>query len=130
MAYLALAEGPINPANLDDLVGAPATDAAWQAARHLLVRDYQGAWSIFHNSFRLFLRAQTGLRHGLTDEAAVRRRYAELADTHFTRSVVAAWFALLPPRAVVELELLLGAEIHVPDDMHLCFRDGFGKVRE
>ncbi len=80
LAYLALAEGPISPISLDVLVGRDATDAAWRAAGHLLVRDHRNAWSIFHNSFRLFLRARTGLRHGVADEVAVRRRYRELAD--------------------------------------------------
>ena len=80
LAYIALAEGPISPVSIDILVGSDATDAAWQAAGHLLVRDYSNAWSIFHNSFRLFLRDRTGLRHGLVDEDGIRRRYGELAD--------------------------------------------------
>ncbi|MGF7207930.1 energy-coupling factor transporter ATP-binding protein EcfA2 [Skermanella aerolata] len=80
LAYVALAEGAISTNSLDDLVGTGATDAAWNAAGHLLVRDHRYAWSIFHNSFRLFLRTQIGLRHGVNDEAAVRRWYNELAD--------------------------------------------------
>lgn len=80
LAYVALAEGPLSTNSLDGIVGARATDDAWQAAKHLLVRDHQGGWSIFHNSFRLFLRTRTGLRHGVADEAGVRRRYGELAD--------------------------------------------------
>lgn len=80
LAYVALAEGPISPVSLDALVGSETTDTAWQAAGHLLVRDHRRAWSIFHNSFRLFLRAKTGLRHGVADEGAVQRRYSELAD--------------------------------------------------
>ena len=80
LAYVALAEGPIRPVCLDGIVGSDATDAAWTAAGHLMVRDKWNAWSIFHNSFRLFLRARTGLRHGVTDEASIRLRYGELAD--------------------------------------------------
>ena len=80
LAYVALAEGPISPTSLDGIVGSSATDAAWDAAGHLLVRDRQRAWSIFHNSFLLFLRVRTGLRHGVADEAMVRKRYGELAD--------------------------------------------------
>ena len=79
LAYLALAEGPISTTGLDSLVGSKATDAAVRAARHLLVQK-EGAWSIFHNSFRLFLRAQTSLRHDAVDGAAVQRRYRSLAD--------------------------------------------------
>jgi hypothetical protein len=81
LAYVALAEGPLHPGDLDRLVGSEeATDSAWQTAKHLLVRDHRGAWSIFHNSFRLFLRRQAGLRHGVADEERVRRFYTELAD--------------------------------------------------
>ena len=80
VAYIALVEGSLSPVAIDRLVGEKATDAAWRAAGHLLVRDHQNSWSIFHNSFRLFLRARTGIRHGLTDEPLVRRRYCELAD--------------------------------------------------
>jgi energy-coupling factor transporter ATP-binding protein EcfA2 len=80
LAYLALAEGPISPNGLDALVGEQATDSAWNAAGHLLTRDYQAAWSVFHNSFRLFLQAKTRIRHGVVDEAQVRRRYQKLAD--------------------------------------------------
>lgn len=79
LAYVALAEGPMLPASLDALIDPDATDAAWNAAGHLMARDRRGAWSIFHNSFRLFLRARTGTRHGLADEAGVRKRYRDLA---------------------------------------------------
>lgn len=80
LAYVALAEGPVRPVSLDSLVCSHATDAAWSAAGHLLVRDHRNAWAIFHNSFRLFLRDRTCLRHGLVDEATLRLRYGELAD--------------------------------------------------
>ena len=79
MAYVALAEGPIRPVSLDPVIGPEATDAVWRAAGHLLLRNSEGAWSIFHNSFRLFLREKTAWRHGLPDEQGVRRRYQELA---------------------------------------------------
>jgi hypothetical protein len=79
LAYLALIDGAIASSGLDALVGPSATDAADVAARHLIARDRGGAWSIFHNSFRLFLRERTGLRHGVEDHAAVQQRYRELA---------------------------------------------------
>ncbi len=79
LAYLALIDGAIASAGLDVLVGPAATDAAYAAARHLMARDRSGAWSIFHNSFRLFLRERTGLRHGVVDNAAVQKRYRKLA---------------------------------------------------
>ncbi len=78
-AYLALIDGAISPSGMDVLVGPEATDAAYLAGRHLIARDRTGAWSIFHNSFRLFLRERTGLRHGVEDRAALQQRYRELA---------------------------------------------------
>ena len=80
MTYLALAEGPISPAALGLVVGPEATDAVWRAAGHLLRRNRENNWSIFHNSFRLFLRSRTSLRHGLPDERQVHSRYRELAE--------------------------------------------------
>lgn len=80
MAYLALADGSINPATLDLMIGPKATDAVWQAAHHLLRIDRENNWSVFHNSFRLFLRAQTILRHGQPDPEQVRQRYVDLAE--------------------------------------------------
>ncbi len=80
LAYLALVEGAITTASLERMVGRQATEAAWSAARHLMNRNKDHAWSIFHNSFRLFLREKTGLRYDLTDEAGINSRYAELAE--------------------------------------------------
>lgn len=80
LAYVALAEGPISPNCLDGLVGEQATDSAWDSAGHLFIRDYRAAWSIFHNSFRLFLQAKTRLRHGVVDASLARRRYEKLAE--------------------------------------------------
>lgn len=80
MAYLALVEGSIRPTSLDLMIGPHATDVLWDAAGHLLRRDRANNWSVFHNSFRLFLRDQTSLRHGLPDQAQVQSRYIELAE--------------------------------------------------
>ena len=80
LAYVALAEGPISPVSLDVLVSSAATDKAWNAACHLLARDHRGTWAIFHNSFRLFLRDRTGLRHGRVDRAVLQERYTALAN--------------------------------------------------
>jgi hypothetical protein len=80
IAHVALAEGPISPVALDGLVGEKATDAAWRAAGHLLVRDQRNSWSIFHNSFRLFLLTRASMRHGQLDPQLLQRRYAELAE--------------------------------------------------
>jgi len=80
MAYLALAEGSISPATLDPVIGPNATNAVWQAARHLLRVDRENNWALFHNSFRLFLREQTSVRYGLPDQEQVRQRYVDLAE--------------------------------------------------
>ena len=69
-----------SPATLDLVIGPKATDAVWQAARHLLRIDRDNNWSVFHNSFRLFLRAQTTMRHGQPDREQVRQRYVDLAE--------------------------------------------------
>ena len=79
MSYLSLAEGSISESSFDDLVGERATDAAWTAAGHLLIRDRHNCWAIFHNSFRLFIRAQSNLRNGRVGKDRIRRRYQELA---------------------------------------------------
>jgi energy-coupling factor transporter ATP-binding protein EcfA2 len=80
MAYLAFAEGAISPVSLDSIIGTLATDAVWRAANHLLRMDRQHNWSVFHNSFRLFLQAKLSLRHGVPNADLVRARYLELAD--------------------------------------------------
>jgi hypothetical protein len=80
MAYLALAEAAISPVSLDSIIGTLATDAVWRAANHLLRIDRQRNWSVFHNSFRLFLQTKLSIRHGVPNPDVVRARYLELAD--------------------------------------------------
>ncbi len=80
LAYIALGEGAVDPPRLDEIVGSLATDAAWNAAAHLLRWDKFGRWSIFHNSFRLFLIERTSQRFGRYDADAVGRRYRALAE--------------------------------------------------
>lgn len=80
LAYVSLSEAPLRPALLDRLASSAAVDAAWESTRHLLTRDASGGWSVFHNSFRLFLHTVIGLRHERSDPEGVRLRYAALAD--------------------------------------------------
>ena len=96
LAYLGLAEGPINPTGLDILIGPEATDALWRAAGHLLRRNRHKDWTIFHNSFRIFLKNQTSLRHGLPDDQQVRDRYVELAEMarNSPDAVIQRWMEL------------------------------------
>jgi hypothetical protein len=79
LAFVALAEGSLRPDMLDGLVGTEATDKAWSCAAHLLHRDKNDGWSVFHNSFRLFLQEKTGQRFGKPDAAATTKRHCELA---------------------------------------------------
>ncbi|MCX7319694.1 MAG: hypothetical protein NT113_09450, partial [Hyphomicrobiales bacterium] len=78
--YLALAEGAVDPARLDEIVDRASTDAAWRECLHLLRIDRHGRWSIFHNSFRLFLLEKTSTRFGLKDPRLLKERYIELAQ--------------------------------------------------
>ena len=80
LSYLALAEGAIDPFRLDEMVGRAPTDRAKRAALHLFRLDKAGRWSIFHNSFRLFLLERTSMRHGRRDEEELRRQYNALAE--------------------------------------------------
>jgi hypothetical protein len=80
LGYLALAEGALDPARLDEVVGDVATDAAFEACSHLLKINSHGRWAIFHNSFRLFLLEKTRKRFGRTDDNRLKERYIALAD--------------------------------------------------
>jgi energy-coupling factor transporter ATP-binding protein EcfA2 len=80
LSYVALVEGAIDPIRLDEIIGRAVMDRAVKAAAHLLRQDTHGRWSIFHNSFRLFLMEKTNIRFGKEDEAELQRRYAALAE--------------------------------------------------
>lgn len=80
LAFVALAETPLRSEHLDAIVGVSGTNAAWTATNHLLVSDSSGGWSIFHNSFRLYLKAKTSLRFGREDAKVIRYRYGKLAE--------------------------------------------------
>lgn len=80
LAFLALAEAPLALKDLDHLVGAGPADGAFQAAKHLFRRDKADRWSIFHNSFRLYLQNKLSVRHGVPDVDRVKARLRNLAD--------------------------------------------------
>lgn len=80
LAYLARTDGLIEPSLLAKVAGAESVDDAWRQAGHLL-RVVDGRWEVFHNSFRLFLRAGPVLRFGQPDpEFAEATLYGRLAD--------------------------------------------------
>lgn len=78
--YLALVEAPISPLSLDKMIGSQGTDAVSTAAGHLLRIDSDQNWSIFHNSFRLFLRSKFEVRYGVPNERLILQRYSELSE--------------------------------------------------
>ena len=79
LALLALVEGNIRVASLDQLVDTHSVDKAWKSAKHLLLRTPDDGWRIFHNSFRLFLREVTTRRHDKPAPALRKERYQKLA---------------------------------------------------
>src|SRR6185437_2663511 len=80
LGYLALAEGALDPARIDEVVGDTATNEAFEVCSHLLKINSRGRWAIFHNSFRLFLLERVGRRFGKIDENYVKERYRILAN--------------------------------------------------
>ncbi len=81
---LSFAEARIEPELLAQWLSSGAVDKAFKLAHHLIDHG-SGAWRIFHNSFRLFLRLQSIELYGRPDpafsDAAVYRGLAELAKS-------------------------------------------------
>lgn len=78
LGFIARAEAPIDLRLLAMIVKEPAIERALIIARHLLVSSSQG-WSVFHNSFRLFVIAQPRARLGSVDAEYSQRVYRDLA---------------------------------------------------
>lgn len=79
LGLVARAEAPLDPRDLESLYPTAAIERTWRQVRHLLKRSGH-AWSIFHNSFRLFLIRLTRTRYGLPDADYSARTYRQLAD--------------------------------------------------
>ncbi|WP_028967904.1 ATP-binding protein [Sphingomonas phyllosphaerae] len=81
LALVVHAQGEIEPELLTRVTGDAAVEAALSAVGHLLLVTARG-WSVFHNSFRLFVRNQPVLRFGKADpdyaSAALYRRLGGL----------------------------------------------------
>ncbi|MBF0214387.1 MAG: ATP-binding protein, partial [Magnetococcales bacterium] len=77
--YIARAEGPIPLTLLIQAVPEPDIERALKAARHLLVKSSQG-WSVFHNSFRLYIIRKPYLRLDEVDAGYSARIYRQLAN--------------------------------------------------
>jgi tetratricopeptide (TPR) repeat protein len=79
LGFIARAEAPMDLRLLATMVKEPAIERALIIARHLLLSSSQG-WSVFHNSFRLFVIAQPRARLGSVDAEYSQRVYRDLAE--------------------------------------------------
>lgn len=78
LAYVARSEGPICPSTISELVSVEAVERAYASTSHLL-NTTGGRWSVFHNSFRLFLLEKHELRLGRPDPDYPIQIYRDLA---------------------------------------------------
>ncbi|MGV0985493.1 MAG: ATP-binding protein [Limnohabitans sp.] len=79
LGFIARAEAPLDLRLLITVVKESAIERALIVARHLLRSSPEG-WSIFHNSFRLFVIAQPRTRLGSVDVEYSQRVYRDLAE--------------------------------------------------
>lgn len=79
LGFIARAEAPMDLRLLATVVKESAIERALVVARHLLRSSPQG-WSVFHNSFRLFVIAQPRTRLGSVDAGYSQRVYRDLAE--------------------------------------------------
>ena len=101
---VAHAEAPLDPELLAQTISPTSIEHAWSIARHLLARVPSG-WSIFHNSFRLFVRRQQRLRYGEVDPDHSCGLYSKLAE-------IARRAPADSPQRHLELRYLLRAQRH------------------
>lgn len=78
LGLVARAEAPMDLHQLEGTYSAAAVERAFGRVRHLLRRSGEG-WSIFHNSFRLFLTRLERTRYGVPDAEYSARLYRQLA---------------------------------------------------
>ncbi len=102
--YLARAEGPMPLELLTKFLPEQAVERALDASRHLLAESSPG-WSVFHNSFRLFIMGKPRLRLGKPDMTNGRSVYQNLAA--LARSAPSN-----SPQRWLELRYLARAEEH------------------
>ncbi|MGF6806040.1 tetratricopeptide (TPR) repeat protein [Paraburkholderia sp. Clong3] len=79
MSFIARAEGPIQPEQLADAVSEQAVERALASTAHLLTVGPHG-WTVFHNSFRLFILSKPRLRFGKPDVSYTASIYVRLAE--------------------------------------------------
>jgi len=79
LGFIARVEAPMPLTLLATIVDERAIERALMTARHLLRETSQG-WSVFHNSFRLFVLSKPRMHLGSVDVSYPRRVYSELAQ--------------------------------------------------
>lgn len=79
LGLVARAEAPLDLRELENLYPPAAVERAWDRVSHLLSRSGTG-WTIFHNSFRLFLLRLERMRYGAPDLEYSTRLYRQLAQ--------------------------------------------------
>ncbi|NTV47227.1 MAG: hypothetical protein HGB11_12055, partial [Chlorobiales bacterium] len=80
LALLARVNNRISPAELASVVNDAAVESVRKQAGFLLSGLKKGQWSIFHNSFRVFLGRETRKRFGIDEPAIDKAYYSELAE--------------------------------------------------
>lgn len=80
LALLARVDNSISPTELASIVNDAAVERVRTQAGFLLSGLKEGKWSIFHNSFRVFLGRETRKRFGKDDPAVDKALYSELAE--------------------------------------------------
>lgn len=80
LALLARADNSISPVELASIVCDAAVESIRKHAGFLLSGRKEGKWSIFHNSFRVFLGRETRKRFGRDDPEVDKALYSELAE--------------------------------------------------
>ena len=137
LGLVARAEAPLDLRELEDLYPAATVERSWKRVRHLLKHSANG-WSIFHNSFRLFLLRKEHTRYGAPDAEYSVRLYrklvqvAERAAADSTQHFLVARYLmragahrevleLVTPRLFREQYLAGRAASEIRDDIRLAF---------
>lgn len=79
LGFIARAEAPMPLKLLATIIEERAIERALMTARHLLRETLHG-WSVFHNSFRLFVLSKPRMRLGSVDQGYAQRVYRKLAQ--------------------------------------------------
>ncbi|MFC3652833.1 ATP-binding protein [Dyella humi] len=95
LGYLARAEGAVPLPLLATIVSEAAIERALTSTKHLLIKSSKG-WSVFHNSFRLFILGKPHLRLGEIDPTYSIQVYRQLATLARTAPAATAqrWLEL------------------------------------